>query len=511
MRKFWLMAGVMMLALVAASSANAQKSQDTLRIAIIDQFPTLVRYHGGVDESTVFSRRVFDELIGFDELNGKIVPQLAKSWKQVDALTYEFDLRDDITFHNGNKFDADDVVETLNYVSDPASKVRNPERYSWIKSAEKLGPYKVRVIAKSPSPMAMGQLSYMTPILDKETFDALPDKTNYGRATPVGTGPYKVVDFGTTGLTVERFDGFKGDPKYTRAPVKRIKGIAIPDRQTQQAQLITGGVDLLRNVEPDAAADLSHRPNIGLTMAPGGSMLVLGFDAAGRTGNKPLTDARVRKAMWMAIDRDAIIKNIVPGGDKGVAVKMDGPCLAFNIGCKITTPPPAYDPAQAKKLLAEAGYADGFDLEYTVYAPIKAIAEAVAGEWRKVGIRATINSVPFNVYSKMRGDGKFQAYSVNYPTNNYPDVGTTLTVFFGDNRDYAHDDAITEAVAKGEVETDPVKREAIYRDALNRNNDMIYVMGLSSLPLVYAHSNDVKIEKSQIAATDAYINDFMWK
>jgi hypothetical protein len=100
---------------------------------------------------------------------------------------------------------------------------------------------------------------------------------------------------------------------------------------------------------------------------------------------------------------------------------------------------------------------------------------------------------------------------VNYPTNNYPDVGTTLTVFFGDNRDYAQDKAITDGVAKGEVEIDPAKRDAIYRDVFNRNNEQVYVMGFSSLPIVYAHSNEVKIEKSQLAARDAYINDYAWK
>jgi peptide/nickel transport system substrate-binding protein len=222
-------------------------------------------------------------------------------------------------------------------------------------------------------------------------------------------------------------------------------------------------------------------------------------------------DARVRKAMWMAIDRDSIIKHIVPGGEQGVAEKMMAVCFDFNIGCKTSVKPPEYNPAEAKKLLAEAGYPNGFDLVYTVYTPIKSIAEAIAGDLLKIGIRVTVNSVPFNVYSKLRGDGKFQLFSVNYPTTNFPDTGTILNVFFGDTRDYTGDPLISKAMADGDKETDPVKRDAIYLPALNRNNEQIYVMGFSSLPIIYATTKDVKIEKSQIVAKDVYINDFMWK
>jgi ABC-type transport system substrate-binding protein len=87
MRGLGILVGAAVFAMTSASPAVAQKSQDTLRIAIIDQFPTLLRYHGGVDESSVFSRRVFDELIGFDEHTQKVIPQLAKAGKQIDPTT----------------------------------------------------------------------------------------------------------------------------------------------------------------------------------------------------------------------------------------------------------------------------------------------------------------------------------------------------------------------------------------------------------------------------------------
>ena len=228
-------------ALIAAAPAMAQKSKDTVRIAINDPFPTILSYHHPVDEATNFSKRIFEQLIYRDEYHNKYIPMLAKSFKRIDDKTLEFELRDDVTFHNGDKFDADDVITTINYVKDPKVPLQFKFRWTWIDHVEKLGPYKIRIVAKSVNAVDLALIAYMIPIIDGEAFDKLANKTDYGRQTPYGTGPYKVVSLDTNkGMTVERFDGFKGDKKLFPAGVKYIQAVPVPDPETRVAKLIAG-------------------------------------------------------------------------------------------------------------------------------------------------------------------------------------------------------------------------------------------------------------------------------
>ena len=114
----------------------------------------------GTWEASAFDRIVYLPLISYDQNKKQWVPVLAKAFKRIDNLTIEFELREDVTFHNGNKFDAADVKGTLEYLADPATKIRFKSRYDWVKSVEILGPYKVRLHASRPVVMDYGFLSF---------------------------------------------------------------------------------------------------------------------------------------------------------------------------------------------------------------------------------------------------------------------------------------------------------------------------------------------------------------
>lgn len=498
------------VAALMASPAGAQKSKDTIRLAINNPFIVLSPYHNPLDEAGNFFRVTHESLIAIDEHKQKIVPQLAKAWRRINPTTLEFDLRDDVKFHNGNAFNADDVVATINYIKDPKVKLRFKGRFSWVKEVQKLGPYKVRIIAKKPNATDLTTIAYRFKMLDGETQNSLVNKADYGRLTPVGTGPYKVVQLDRTkGIIVERVDGYNVNPAYGRAPVKRIHGIPIPDRQTQIAQILTGGIDMIRNVPPDAAKRLKAAGKAEVTALNSGAFIFLGLDAVGRGPNKILKDVRVRRAIYKAINRDELIKHIVPGGE--VAEKLKGLCFDFNVGCKFDNSFPGYDPEGAKKLLAEAGYPNGFDLHYDVYSPIKEVGQAIAGELRKVGIRTTVQTVTLGTFRSKQGQSKVEAWSVFLPTSSHPDVGNVLNVFFSGRRDYAKDPVIAEAMRLGRSEFDPDKRAAIYQKALERNNEMHYMLAVSSLPTVYAHSKDIRIGRGLLSAREAHISDYFWK
>jgi len=497
---------------LAAGPALAQKSADTMRVAINDPFAVLSPYHLPQNEAGTFYNRVYESLIAYDENKQQWVPQLAKSWQRVNPTTLDFELNEKVTFHNGNTFDADDVVGTWTYLLDPKTKLRYKDRYDWVEKVEKLGPYKVRLTAKHPIAIDMGLIAYRYTVLDIETMKGLEKAEDYGRLTPYGTGFYKVTQLDKNkGITVEQFDAYETNKTYARTPTKRIHGVFLPDRQTQIAQLLTGGVDMITNVSQDQANDLRTKPNVAISDMPSGSYIFYALDAGGVAGNKALTDIRVRKAIQKSIDRDMIIKHIVPGGE--IAQKLDVPCFKSTIACKYSVTPEAYDPEGAKKLLAEAGYPDGFDLEYSVFAPIKDIAVALAGEMRKVGIRVSVDPIPITVYRKKQAEGQLQSWSLFSLIGKFPDASSALGVWFqGERADYFNNDPIiTKAMQDGIKELDPAKRDEIYKVAFNRMNEMAYILPISSLPNVYAHGKDVRIMPDLLSATEQYIGDYAFK
>ncbi len=494
------------LSLLGGTQAHAQRAQDTLRYAINDMFPTIDPYVFSQDEAGMVTRVVYQTLVAYQEGSKKYVPQIAKSWTMPAPGVYEFDLRDNIVFHSGNKLTADDIVYTLSFFADPKINVRFKAHYDWIDKVEKLGEYKIRIVSKTPSPFDMEELAYRNRILDSKVHKSVANYEDYGRASASGTGAYKVVSLQRDKIVLERHDAFKDD--YQRAVVKRYIGQHISDEQSRIAQLLTGGVDALRNISPDNATSISKVANLTIADIPSGDELYITLDAAGRSKNKLMTDQRVRKALMMAIDRDELIKHIIPG--HGTAKKMSSVCFDWTADCGFSTEPPAYDPAGAKKLLAEAGYPDGVDLVLDVHEPVRNVAEAIAGELRTIGFRTTVNPMPLSVYVKRRGEGELTAFLGSYPTSAQPDGGSIYNFFFGAERDYYRDSVLHASGQAGVQEFDQEKRTAYFRDVVDRANRMNYILPISSLPTAYAMSKDVKIMPDAFSYASVYLNDLVW-
>jgi peptide/nickel transport system substrate-binding protein len=257
------------------------------------------------------------------------------------------------------------------------------------------------------------------------------------------------------------------------------------------------------------AKDLGDQANIQTTARPSKQLLYITLDAAGRSANKAMTDERVRKALIMAIDRETIIKTFVAGSE--AAERPKSICFETTLNCKPMTQPYGYDPAAAKKLLAEAGYANGFDLTLHAFAPLQQIAVAIAGELRKVGIRTSVEALPLNVYTKKRGDGELTAFLGAYPSASTPIVSNILDVFFGGDRDYWKDPTFPKAIAAGRTEYDTAKRSAIYTPVLDRVNEKAYIFPISEQPTVFVHSKDVAVLPSLFSAGSTRVTDYAWR
>ena len=496
-----------------AAPAGAQKSKDTLRLGLNDPFVILSPYQGGGDEASNFSRGVYETLLVFDERNKKWVPSLAKSWARIDPRTLEFELREGVVFHNGNAFDADDVVNMVNYLKDPVSQINFKQRFMMIEKAEKLGPYKVRIVFLEPIATDMANLAYRYFFFDAETMAKHADRDDYGRLTPIGTGPMKVAVLDKNkGVVVESIDKYHGDKTYFRAGMKRVHGVPIPDRQTQIAQLVTGGIDMIRNASPDDTRELEGNPKLDVTYSAVLNLFYLGFDVRGKSGINVFGDERVRRALWMAIDRESIVKYIVPGGVK-VAEMSQALCFKTTTpDCKPTVHLPKFDPEGAKKLLAEAGYPKGIEYTYTVTAPHRAIAEAIAGSLLKAGIRASVRPVPLSVYRKEQVEGKLNAWSTVFPTGGFPDASNNLdTLILGHFDQYYGDEDLKRLLADGLAEFDEKKRATIYHQAYDMVNRKSYLYPLSSIPNAYVHTKDVRIMDNPYMAGETSVTDYVWK
>ena len=390
-RIFTLAVAVSATALFCGLTTNpawAQKSKDTLRFPMSDGESAIDPYLIPGVFNNIWEPSIWDNLLGFDSKNVKFAPQLAKSWSQPDPTTYEYELRDDVMWHDGQKLDADDVVHTIGYLIDPKVNLRYKSNWAWLASVEKLGPYKVRIKSKTPVPDGMMWMAFNTPIFPEHIHAPLADKQAFG-TKPVGTGPLKIVRIDkNTGIVAERNAAFKAQPTKMDAGIGRVVAEVIPDAGTLVAKLLRGEVDMGRDIPADQAIALKDSGQFEFTLSPPAlGYSILSFPTSGQQNVKALADPRVRLAVIKAIDRKALL--VAQYGDLGKNMTPHpGLCSMEQLGCGYTRAVPDYDPAGAKKLLAEAGYADGFDVTISASTPNE--ATAVSGMLRQVGIRATL-------------------------------------------------------------------------------------------------------------------------
>ncbi len=497
-------------ALMIAAPAAAQKSKDTLRIAYTDPISIVDLIHDPKPETALTARIVFDGLVHFDDFNKEFKPLLAKSWKRVDELTLEFELRDDIKFHDGSAFDADDAVYTINWLIDPKTKVRFKTNYIWIGSVEKLGRYKIRIKTRRPAPEGLMRLAKSIPMFPSDVHGALANKATFGKK-PVGTGPWRVTSISPTGgiKMSSRKIAHGGDYKNA-TNIKNVHAVPIPNRQTQVAQLLTGGVDLVRGLRRDQVNNLAADPRFGVTSTTGMLYSYILFDAANRSGKSELSDVNVRKAILQGIDREAIQKNIVAGGaDDPVPPAL---CQDYQLGCDFSPVPYKFDAAKAKAALAAAGYPNGFEATISALGPAGVVAEAVAGQLRKLGIKAGVNRLNFGAYRKQQRDGKFQILVSMWSSGGLPDTSSTANMMFAPGpRNYNGDKLLNALRLKGNSELDEAKRKAAYKAMFDRVNQQAYVMPLTTMPTVYVHSKDVEVLKGSLSPYGASLSHIRWK
>ena len=493
-----------------ASPAQAQKAKDTLRMAATEPSSTVGYYLDPKPDTVFSSEAVYDALISYDLKAAKVEPLLAKSWRRVDDKTLEFTLRDDVTWHDGAKLGATDVLATLRWLIDPATTVRFKQNWAWIDKVEPAGANAVRIVAKEPTPYDLIRFAYVTAIQPAHLMDKLGGKATPEMA-PIGTGPYRVVSRDAALTTLEKNPSWHGNSAKPGSNIGRITIATIPEHGTRLAQLLSGNLDLIQQVPIAQAKDLARDPRFAYSVVQGRSFMYVAYDAKGRSGAKPVQDERVRRALAMAVDRKALIE--IQAGDAPL-VAPEAMCWKDQLGCDYSLPLPPYDPEGAKKLLAEAGYPNGFDIEITTFVgAVGDVAEAVAGQWYKIGVRAKIDRRTVAAYRGKQRDGKIEIMVAAWPAGNVPDVSGTVEAFFGEGpADYSGDDALHKLAAQSGAEMDPEKRKAIGRKLFDRATEKVFFYPVAPYPSVLVHTRDVAVGPAERFTPIGYeVSDIRWK
>lgn len=468
--------------------AFAGKADDTLVVAWPKEVPNIDAYFSDViREGVVLNYYIWDTLVYRDPKTNKYVPLLATSWKYENPTTIDFDLRHDVKFQNGQPFTADDVVYTINWAVNPDSHVALPSYVNWIEKAEKLGKYKVRIITKRPFPPALEFLADVIPIYPHE-YHAKVGPQGFA-LHPIGTGPYKVTKVvpGKEVDLVKNSDYFSNSPKG-KPHIGKIVMRVIPDKSTQIADLISGQVDWIYQVPIDQAEKLKTIPNVTVKTAGAFRFGYLTMDAAGRSGkDNPFTKLKVRQAVSYAIDRQAIVDSLV----KGVSKVINSVCSPMQVGCTEDVMKYHYDPAKAKKLLAEAGYPHGFTTEFYAYRQPE-YAQAMMGYLTAVGIKTKFQQLQYSALRDKIRSGKVPFAFMTWGSNSIGDISASTSAFFeGEPDDMARDPKVEALLKQADGTVDKTERAALYKQALERIAQQAYWLPLFTYSINYAFSKDL--------------------
>ena len=395
-----------------------------LKIGLAADISSLDPHYLNIAPNIALSSHLFDALVHVDAA-GHLVPGLALSWRTVDPTTWEFKLRPGVTFHDGSALRIEDVIHSLER---PAALAGSPGPFTsytrQITAMQAVDPLTLRLKTATPYGALPLDMSTIFIVSKKAAAAASTDDFNSGRAA-IGTGPFKLVAF-KRGDRVElaRNAAYWGDkPAWDKVTMRIIASNA-----PRLAALLAGDVDVIEAVPTTDVATIGRNPAYHLAQTVSWRTLFwtldqadhpAGFvtDAAGKPlAKNPLRDARVRLAISKAINRPAMVARTM----EGLATPASNIVAPGIFGYNPTLKVEAYDPEGAKKLLAEAGYPNGFNL--TLHGPNnrymndEQIVQTTAQFLNRIGIRAKVATMPLSVYFGRAKTGEFSMALLGWGT-----------------------------------------------------------------------------------------------
>ena len=500
-----------------AFAAGAADARD-LTIGMATAVTTLDPHEDSSSPNNAARRHIWDSLINRGGL-AENKPQLAESWQVVDDTHWEFKLREGVKFHDGSDFDAEDVVASLLRARDMpsqsfASYTRN------IADVTASDDHTVVVETRSPDPLMLNSLSRIR-IIPSELKDAESAAFDSGEAA-IGTGPFKFESYAPgEALKMTRNEDYFDGPSDWDAVTLRF----LPDDGARLAALLSGGADLIEALPAEGVARVESDGDLKVIRGQSTRLVYLGLDVgkdqspfvSAKDGSpldaNPLKDERVRRALLLAMNREAIVDRVM---QKNGTVADQFVAEGF-FGYSDAVEHVGYDPEKAKELLAEAGYPDGFKL--TIHGPQgryvndSDVVQAAGQMLARIGIDTSVEVMPWSMYSDRYAAGDFSMFLGSWGINTGEVSNPAVAIvakrdadkgtgrYNGGGIDVA---AVNELVDEATRTLDDAKREAMLQELSAEVFNHLWLLPMHYENVVLGAEKDIEFKPRSDKYTLAY-------
>jgi len=396
--------GAIVLALIAGTAPVNYAQGRPVIIATSGDAETMDPMLTAISTTGSVQRHMLEPLVD-NSPDGKLVPWLATSWRAIDNLTWEFKLRPNVRFHNGEPFNAEVAKFNLERARDHPKSLQKAY-VSLIKDVQAVDATTLRIVTSAPSPDLVANIGSIFMLPPRHARDV--GDEGLGRR-PVGTGPYRFVEWVRDDRVVmEAFPNYWGQkPQATRVTIRPI-----PEGATRVAALLAGEVDVVEGIPVPDMPRVARTRGFKVLRKQGPRLIFLAMDTFRDRGGahpqgspgipsgapNPLKEVKVRQAIYSAINTKEIVEQVMGGA----AVPAEQMLPPFMSGYNPRIRRPIYDPSRAKRLLAEAGYANGFTVRLDVptdrYVNDREVGLALVGMLQRVGINVQLNGMPRAIY-----------------------------------------------------------------------------------------------------------------
>lgn len=500
----------MLSALVVALLAGPPAMAQTLTIGNAAVVTTIDPHYHNLGPNNALGMHIFDRLVERDS-RARPHPSLAESYRPISDTVWEFRLRRGVKWHDGRDFTAADVAFTFERVPNvPNSPGGFGGFLRSIARVEVVDPHTIRLHTHRPHPLLPLDLASVSIIARHAAEGATTEDYNSGKAA-IGTGPYRLSAY-RSGDRVElvRSDTYWGEHE----PWARVTVRFLLNDGARTAALLAGDVDLIEQIPTSDLARLRHDPRLVVTEIPSLRTVFVSPDYS-RTGANPLVtdnagtplpenpflDVRVRRALSMAINREALVERVMEGAGEATAQWLPRGAFGYNPDVK----PMPFDPEGAKRLLAEAGFPEGFRM--TLATPNDRwpndgrLAQAVAQMWTRIGVRTQVDAMPFTAFvpRRSRQEHAIQIGAWGSSTGEASNYLLSIVSTYdrqkltGPANMTRHSDPKIDALlARGAATMDDETREAIWREAVAYYAEQVPMIQLLQYINTWAHRRGLR-------------------
>ncbi|GAJ98088.1 glutathione ABC transporter substrate-binding protein [Geomicrobium sp. JCM 19055] len=444
------------------TNATASSTGGDLRFAIATDAVILDPHRFNDVATSLVLSNTYESLVMHDD-DMEIVPRLAESFEQIDELTLEMVLRNDVTFHDGSSFDAYTVEANIERIQDPDIASPRAFMYDAISEVNVIEDDTIHIKTNEPYAPLLANLTSLSMI----SSDAIEKHENGELDLSVeiaGTGPFSLLNWEQGNeVRYEAYEEYWGSV----ANIDTLTFQVVPEEGTRLAMLENEEAHVVDNIEPTNMSRVEAMPNAEVSVSNGLRTEYIGFNVQ----KEPFNDPLVRKALAHAIDANTITEGIY----EGYGVRATAPISehVFGYSNQLTNYP--YDVDLAKQLLEEAGFPDGFEttiLTNDAHPMRIQIAEVIQSQLEDVGVRAQIHSMEWGAYLDATANGEQEIYMLGWTTSNADADFGLFPMYHSDsfgytgNRSFYSNDEVDALLEEAKVEMDEEKRLELYEEAM---------------------------------------------